>query len=157
MTYNEIQELIEKSISGLGIDAATSRGSKQGQWTIKIKDAEIWIDAFDFSSKPGVYYIQVMSPLCAVPDKKTEEFAWDLLEINRNMYNCAMCKKDNWMYVISLREADGMEQAEIDLIIDRVAYYSTDFYNKLSFKYQGCWTPKTENTNTNSGKPPGAA
>lgn len=152
MQYHEIQTLVETSIMGLKIDVPISRGDKQGQWSIKIKDSSVWIDAFDFPSNPGVFYVQVMSPLCAVPDKKTEEFAWDLLEINRNMYNCSMCKKDNWIYVISLREADGLGQAELDLIIDRVAFYSNDYYNKLSFKYQGCWLPKA----TNSGAPPGA-
>lgn len=155
MQLREISQLIETSIEGLKVDVATSRGAKDGQWSIKVKDASVWIDAFDFPTNPGKYYIQVMSPLCAVPDKKADEFAWDLLEINYNMYGCAMCKKEGWFYVLSLREAAGLDQSEVDAIIDRVSFYSTDYYNKLSFKYQGCWLPKPQPPA--SGKAPGSA
>lgn len=156
MNLQEVSELIEKSIAGLKIDVTASRGAKAGQWSIKIKDASVWIDVFDFQTTPGKYYVQVMSPLCAVPDKRAEEFAWNLLEINYNMYDCAMCKKENWFYVMSLRGAEGLDQSEIDIIIDRVAYYSTDYYNKLSFKYEGCWLPKPPTTSGDSGKAPGS-
>jgi hypothetical protein len=142
MALTEISELIEKSIAGLKLDVAASRGTKAGQWTLKIKDATVWIDAFDFQTSPGTFYIQVISPLCAVPDNKADEFALDLLDINYNLYGCAMCKKEGWVYVMSLRDAEDLDQSEIDRIIDRVSFYSTDYYSKLSFKYQGCWLPK---------------
>ncbi|MFY9307424.1 MAG: YbjN domain-containing protein [Bacteroidia bacterium] len=152
MQLKEISQLVETSIAGLKLDVSTSRGAKDGQWSLKIKDASVWIDAFDFPNNPGRFYLQVMSPLCAVPDKKADEFAWDLLEINYNLYGCAMCKKEGWLYVLSLREAAGLDQSEVDAIIDRVSFYSTDYYSKLSFKYQGCWLPKPPA----SGKAPGS-
>lgn len=147
MQLSEIEKLVETSISGLKIDIAASRVANPAQWaakqwSIKIKDASVWIDAFDFQNSPGKYYIQVMSPLCAVPDKRGDEFAVNLLEINRNLYGCAMCKKEDWYYVISLRQAEGLDQSEIDKIIDWVSFYSTDYYSKLSFKFEGCWLPK---------------
>jgi len=83
-----------------------------------------------------------MSPLCAVPDKNAEAFFQDLLEINYKMYGSWMCKKENWIYVLSLREADGLDQSEVDATLDRVAFYSTDYYSKLSFKYEGCGCQK---------------
>ena len=153
MQSKEIAQLVETSLAGLKVDAAAGRrGGKEGQWTVKIKDSSVWIDAFDFSTNPGKFYLQVMSPLCAVPDKKADEFSWDLLEINYNMYGCAMCKKENFIYVLSLREANGLDQSEVDAIIDRVSFYSSDYFNKLSFKYQGCWLPKPPAT----GKAPGS-
>lgn len=155
MNLNEASQLIETSIAGLKIDIATARGAKAGQWSLKVKDATVWVDVFDFPTKPGHYYIQVTSPLCAVPDKKADEFAWDLLEINYNMYGCAMCKKEKWFYIISLRDANGLDQSEIDAIIDRVSFYSSDYYSKLSFKYQGCWLPKPPVTGITPGSPNG--
>ena len=153
MNLQEISQLIETSIAGLKIDVQTSRGEKAGQWSYKSKDASIWIDVFDFPSAPGKFYLQIMSPLCAVPDKKADEFCQDLLEINYKMYGSWMCKKSNWIYVLSLREADGLDQSEIDITLDRVAFYSTDYYSKLSFKYEGCWLPKNNSSNSVNDTP----
>ncbi|MEI6489769.1 MAG: YbjN domain-containing protein [Bacteroidota bacterium] len=155
MNQEELSVLVETSLSGLKVDVAASRGAKPGQWSYKSKDASVWIDVFDFQTNPSKFYFQVMSPLCAVPDKKADEFFQDLLEINYKMYGSWMCKKENWIYVLSLREADGLDQSEVDATLDRVAFYSTDYYSKLSFKYEGCWLPKAPATNT-SGSVPGA-
>lgn len=153
MSLNETTQLIETSIANLKIDVAAARGAKTGQWSLKIKDASVWIDVFDFQTQPEYYYIQVMSPLCVVPDKKADEFAWDLLEINCNLYGCAMCKRDNWIYIVSLRDAKGLDQSEIDALIDRVSFYSSDYFSKLSFKYQGCWLPKPPANGIAPGSP----
>lgn len=155
MNFQEVSILIEKSLQGLKLDTATCRGAKEGQWSFKQKDATIWIDVFSFPSAPEKFYIQVMSPLCAIPDKNKEAFYQDLLEINYMMYGSWMCKKDSWLYVLSLREIDNIDQTEIDLMFDRVAFYSIDYYSKLTFKYQGSWTPKPQNT-TGGSTPPNA-
>ncbi|MGZ6255332.1 MAG: hypothetical protein ACXWL5_05050, partial [Candidatus Chromulinivorax sp.] len=126
MNLQEISTLVETSIAGLKIDVAACRGEKPGQWSFKMKDASVWIDAFDFPTNPGKYYFQVMSPLCAMPDKNKEAFMQDLLEINYKMYGSWMCKKENWIYVLSLREADGLDQSEVDATFDRVGIYSSD-------------------------------
>lgn len=153
MNLQEITLLIETSLAGLKLDVAASRGAKPGQWSFKSKDASVWIDAFDFPTSPGKFYLQVMSPLCAVPDKKADEFFQDLLEINYKMYGSWMCKKEGWIYILSLREADGLDQSEIDATLDRVAFYSTDYYSKLSFKYEGCWLPKNTSAGTGGSVP----
>lgn len=157
MKLPELTQLIENSLAALKVDVAASRGAKEGQWSIKIKDSTVWIDAFNFPSNPDRYYFQVMSPLCAVTDKNKEAFFQDLLEINYALYGCSICKKDNWMYVLVLREADGLDQSEVDASIDRVGVYSSDYYGKLSFKYKDSWLPKApgspaDGTPPNSGQ-----
>jgi hypothetical protein len=151
MNLNESSVLVENSIKGLGMDPIASRKEKPGQWTISVKDAPVWIDVFNFATNPEKYYLQVCSPLLAVPDKNLEAFCVDILELNFDMYNCAMCKKGNWFYVLSLREIDGLNQSEIDAIIDKVAYYSSDYYSKLSFKYKGSWPPPSPPVGTVEG------
>jgi hypothetical protein len=153
MQLVEITQLIETSIAGLKLDISASRGEKPGQWTIKVKDSSVWIDVFDFPTSPGKFYLQVMSPLCIIPDKKKEDFSWDLLEINNKMYGSWMCKKENWIYVLSLREADGLDQSEVDATIDRVSFYSSDYFSKLGFKYEGCWLPKAPTVDKVPGSP----
>ena len=151
MTLQEITPLIEASLAGLKVDPALCRGEKPGQWSYKLKDATVWIDVFTSDANQGKWYFQVMSPLCAVPNRKSAEFFQDLLEINHKMYGSWMCKKDGWMYVITLRETVNIDQSEIDASLDRVAFYSSAYYAKLSFKYEGSWDPKTPE-NTSGGR-----
>jgi hypothetical protein len=148
MTYDEIAALVEKSIEGLKVDPALCRGQKKGQWSLKLKDASVWIDVFNFETNPDRWYFQVMSPLLAVPDRNKEAFFQDLLEINYSLYGTSICKRDGWFYVLHLREAIGIDQGEIDRAVDRVGAYSTEYWAKLDFKYKGNWDPKTD---TNSG------
>lgn len=142
MNLQEITPLVETSLAGLKVDPALCRGAKPGQWSYKLKDATVWIDVYTSEANNGKWYFQVMSPLCAVPDDRQLEFFQDLMEINYKMYGSWMCKKDGWLYVISLRETVNIDQSEIDATLDRVAFYSTDYFSKLSFKYQGAWKPK---------------
>lgn len=142
MQLNEITPLIEASLAGLKVDPALCRGEKPGQWSYKLKDATVWIDVFTSDVNQGKWYIQIMSPLCAVPDHKSAEFFQDLLEINYKLYGSWIAKKDGWIYIMSLRETVNIDQTEIDATLDRVAFYSSDYYAKLSFKYEGCWKPK---------------
>jgi hypothetical protein len=43
------------------------------------------------------------------------------------------------MFIEKLRSAEGITNDELVKTIERVAHYSIDYWNKLSFKYKGCW------------------
>lgn len=141
MNFHELSHLVETSISGLKVDPVACRGEKEGQWSLRIKDATIWIDAFNFESNPDVYYFQVMSPLFKVPDILNSEIMIDLLEYAYSMYACSICKKEEWYYILHLRDAKGLDQSEVDAAIDRVGHYSSDVYSKFSFKYAAAFPP----------------
>lgn len=143
MNLEETTRIINASLSGLKMDPNSCKGEKPGQWNLKIKDSTVWIDVFNFESQPDRWYIQVMSPLLAVPQRNVEGIMQDALEINHKLYGCSICKKGNWFYVISLRETQGLDQSELDATIDRVGIYSSDYYSKLSFKYEGSWDKTT--------------
>lgn len=130
----EYERIIERSISGLGLDLRSAK-ENDGKWTIKIKDSTVWIDLFSFPEKPDVFYFQVMSPLFKVPEGQLTEVQTDLLEYAHNMYSCSVTKKGDWFYVLVLRDAEDLEQTEVDRYIDRTAHYSTDIYSKFKFKY----------------------
>ncbi|MDD2386292.1 MAG: YbjN domain-containing protein [Bacteroidales bacterium] len=139
-----LSEYIESSIKEVGIDPISAKGQKEGQWTFKYKKSTIWVDVFSYPTNPDKYYFQVMSPLCKMVDENKEEFAIDLLEINYSLYGCWICKKEGWIYVLNLREADNLQKEEIDATIDRVAAYSSEYWGKLSFKYKNAWEVKTQ-------------
>ena len=148
MNLEETSLLIESSIQGLQVDPILCRTGKTGQWNLKIKDSTVWVDVFNFQTNPEKWYIQIMSPLVPAPDMNKEAFYTDLAEINYQLYNVSLCKKENWIYVMHLRETEGLGQTEIDRAIDRVAAYSTEYFGKLDFKYKNSWLPKP-NANPN--------
>lgn len=141
MNLQEASALVEDSIKGLNIDPVASRKETSGQWNITVNGAPVYIDVFNFQTNPDNYYLQICSPLLKVPVKNNEAFYQDLLEINYDMYSCAICKKGDWFYVLSLRPTKGLDQTEVNWIMDKVAFYSNDYYSKLSFKYKDCWPP----------------
>lgn len=142
MNIEQIAPLIEASLAGLKLDPAQCRNEKPGQWSYRSQKADVWIDVFTFQDRPEKYYLQVMSPLCLVADLRREEFLLDILEINYKLVGCWIAKRNDWLYVLNLRETENIDQSEIDATLDRVSYYCNDYLAKLSFKYEGCWTPK---------------
>ncbi len=136
MNLQQTSDLVEASIKGLNIDPVASRKEKEGQWNITVKGAPVYLDVFNFSSKPETYYFQVMSPLFKVPESRNEEIYGDLLDMNYDMYACAICRKNGWFYILALRPATGLDQTEVNYLIDTVSHYSNDFYSKLTFKYK---------------------
>lgn len=135
MSFDELSRLIEKSLSGLKVDPVACRSDKPGKWTVRIKDSEVWIDAFSFDTKPNQFYFQVMSPLFKLGDADKNDIQTDLLEFAYSMYGCSVCKRDSWYFTMVLRESGGLDQSEVDAAIDRVAIYSSDIYAKFKFKY----------------------
>ena len=155
MDLNQASALVEDSIRGLKVDPALCRGQKAGQWSIIYKGATVWIDVFNFQDNPARWYFQVMSPLVAVPDKNLESFYQNVLEINHTLYGSWICKKNDWTYVMFLREADGLDLNEVNATLDRVAFYSSDYQGKLKFKFEGSWLPKATPPGTGSGSSDG--
>lgn len=142
MNQAEVTPIIEQSLRGLNLDPQACKGKTDRQWNLKMKDSTVWIDLFNFDARPDKWYIQVMSPLLAVPQRRREEIMEDILELNAKLYGCAICKKKEWFYIVNIRETDGLDQSELDATLDRVGIYSNDYFGKLSFKYEGAWDKK---------------
>jgi hypothetical protein len=146
MDLNQTSALVEQSIKLLNVDPALCRGQMPGQWSIIYKGATVWIDVFQNTQNKS-WYFQAMSPLLQVPDKNKETFFDSVLEINRILYGSWICKKEDWTYVMSLREAAGLDLNEVNATLDRVAFYCSDYQGKLKFKFEGSWLPKTTTPN----------
>lgn len=50
-------------------------------------------------------------------------YSLNVLEINHTLYGSWICKKADWFYGMSLREATNLDKSEIDATMDRVAFY----------------------------------
>ncbi len=143
MDFIQTSALVEASLKGLNVDPVACRGQNQGQWSLIYKGSTVWIDVFNFPSTPERWYFQVMSPLLVLPDKNIESFYQNLLEINHTLFGSWICKKNDWSYLMFLREAAGLDLNEINATLDRVAFYCNDYKGKLTFKFEGSWLPKT--------------
>lgn len=154
MDLTQTSTLVENSIRDLKVDPAACRGEKPGQWSLMYKGATVWIDVFNFQNNPDRWYFQVMSPLLEMPDKNVEGFLQNLLEINHSLFGSWICKKDNWTYVMFLREAAGLDQAEVNATLDRVAHYCADYQGKVKFKFEGSWLPKNTRSGGGTDQPP---
>lgn len=150
MIFETYATLIEQCIEQLGVSASLCRSDKKGQWNLTYKNSTVWIDLFNFQDNPDRHYFQVMSPLLRIPDRNKEEVFKNILEINHNLYGSWISIKGDWMYVMCLREADNLDASEINATLDRVAFYSSDYYNKISFKFEGSWDPKPTDRTINN-------
>lgn len=153
MNLQQASQLVEESIKGLNIDPVASRKEKAGQWTITIKGAPVYIDVFNFATKPENYYLQIMSPLFKVPETRKEELYRDILEMNFDMYSCGMCIRNDWFYILTLRPTTGLDLTEVNFLLDQVGFYSNDYYTKLTFKYKDAIPPPPA-PNTTGNKAP---
>ena len=121
--YNQV----EKVISNLGVDPAVCRGEKPGQWNLKKGSASVWVDVWKLQDQ-DYGYIQIMGPVCEIPKEKKLEFYEEVLQINHDLYSSAITKFNDWTYVKSIRELEGLGESEIDAMFDRVGYYA-DYYD----------------------------
>jgi hypothetical protein len=159
MNLEQTAALIDASPTALNLSPDKCKFEGDGKWTFTINGATVYIDVFNFTTTPDKYYLQVCSPLLKVPEKNHEAFYMDMLELNYDTYSCGICKKGDWFYVTSLTPTTNLNQDELNWIIEKVAYYSNDYYSKLSFKYKGSWPPEPPaggSSNASGGKPPAA-
>lgn len=135
LSFEESCRMVEKSLEGLKVDPVKCRGDIRGRWTVVISGGEVWIDIVTSKQDAHTHYFQVMSPLFKLPETNQQGIALDLLDYAHGMYGTSVCKKENWFFVMHLREVEGLDQTELDKAIDRVGFYSNDIYSKFKFKY----------------------
>jgi len=132
-------EMIERVINEFGVDPKLCRGQSLGQWSMRIGSASIWIDAFQSKDEKGNYidsgYLQVMSPIMAIPTDRQLEFFKEILEINHKLYGVGFTKFENNIYIKSIRELEGLEQSEVLSTFKRIGYYADDYDDMLKAKY----------------------
>ncbi len=133
---SQYYQIVESAIKGLGIDPATCRGQKPGQWDLKKGSASVWVDIM-YIEKESRAYFQVMAPICEVPSAKLEDFYKELLEINYGLYGVSFVKYEKWIYIKMIREADGLDANECSSMLNRVGNYSDHYDDYLKEKYHG--------------------
>ena len=130
-------EMMENVIRNLGVDPAACREAETaGQWNMKRGSVNVWIDIFPAKNDTGLAgYLQIMSPICEVPTNNTEAFYAEVLETSHDMYAVGFTKYDNWIYVKTIRELDGIDESEMSSMLNRVGYYGDLYDDHFKNKY----------------------
>ena len=129
-------EMVENVIRNLGVDPVACREQTAGQWSLVKGSASVWIDVFEPKNDSGfIGYLQIMAPICQVPAHNAEAFYTEILETNHNLYGVGFTKFNEWIYIKGIREVDGIDEAEITSMFNRVSNYGDQYDDHFKSKY----------------------
>ncbi len=129
-------QMIERVIRRLGVDPEEARGQKEGQWNLNKGQVPVWVDLWYIDAE-GRLFFQVMCPVLELPLPELRmAFSEELLRINDVLFGSTFTLRDGWAWVKSIREADGLDESEAELIIRRIGYYGEKYRKKLEGHYQ---------------------
>ncbi len=126
--------MVENVIRGLGVDPSLCKGEKEGQWSLTKGSASVWIDVWK-ADNGFSGYLQIMAPVVQVPTSNKEAFFREILDINHTLYGVGMTAFGDWIYMKTVRELDGLDQAEATAMFNRVGGYADDYDDMLREKY----------------------
>ena len=128
-------DLVENCISALGIELQTARiPDREGEWELTKGSATIWV-LVQYLEQNKAAYVQVLAPIVSIPEHNLEKFYEELLEVNHTFYGVAFTKFKQWIYVKSIREAEGIDQNELFNMITRVGNYADMYDDVFSTKF----------------------
>jgi len=130
-------DMVESCITRLGVDAVSSRGTEDGQWSLVKGSAKVWLDLWHIEKESRAYF-QVLSPVLKVTDVVTDkksEFLDELLKINHSLYGVAFTIHNDFLWIKVIREVKGLDEDEAMAMISRVGTYSDEYDDYLKDKY----------------------
>lgn len=129
--------IVNNCISRLGVDPNSLKDDKPGAWTLVKGSAKVWIDVW-YIEKENRPYIQIMSPVMKIPKdqvKKSSLFE-ELLTINDKLFGCAFTVFNEFVWLKSIRECEGLDDSEAFAMLTRIGNYADDYDDYLVEKYQ---------------------
>lgn len=136
---NHYFDMVEDVIRDLGVDPATCRAEKPGTWNLRLGSASVWVDVWQSKDQNGNLvdggYLQIMAPICEVPEVNQAAFTKELLEINHRLYGVGFTIFEKWSYIKAIRELEELDKSEVRATFDRVGIYADDYDDMLKAKY----------------------
>ena len=114
-------KVVEEAISKIGIAPENARGKNTGQWTLKKGQIPVWIDVYYHQTEKRAYFA-VSSPVMKMPEVNREQLAMELLELNNQLFGVAFVRKNENIFIKTVREADGMDVNEAFGVVCRILF-----------------------------------
>jgi hypothetical protein len=128
--------IVESAIEALGVKPAEARTQKSGQWDLRKGSASVWINIFLSHERDDYGYLQVMSPVMKVPrgDNRAALFE-ELLQLNHQLYGAAFSIQNDWLYLRTIRELEGLSMKEALAMLTRIGVYADEYDDRFKKKY----------------------
>ncbi|MEZ5026578.1 MAG: YbjN domain-containing protein [Chitinophagales bacterium] len=127
--------IVENAIKKMNIDPVACRGDKTGQYNMVQGSISIWIDVWH-NEREQCAYFQVMSPILDILKVENKSALYEeLLTINDGLYNVSFTIYNNFVWLKTTREVQGLDESEVMAQIRRVGNYGDRYDDVLKQKY----------------------
>lgn len=124
MKIEAYYEMVESCIQDMGIKPEKSRGINSGQWDIFKGNAHIIIEII--SKKNEESFLQCLAPIIKIPKNNVYNYYEEVLKKKKLSFNASLTKLNNWIYVKSIREIEGIDKKEMNTIINKTGAFAEE-------------------------------
>ncbi len=134
---NKHFETVEEGIRMLEIDPADARGQKEGQWDFDRGSAKVAVGVTSTDRFPnGYFYVSsIVMETKDVAEDKMPELYKQLLELNATLVNMRFAFNRDVIFLISNRDANGLDPQEVAITINELSYYADMLDDRLQEEF----------------------
>ncbi len=126
---------VESILAAIGVDPAAARMEVESGFGWHFQRGSALIEVYLTPEQEG--YLQVLSPIMHLPASNLLALYRRLLELNLQLTNAALGVHEDVVYVFHERLLAGLDAAEADAIIRRLAGYADELDDALAAEFGG--------------------
>ncbi len=126
---------VEGILAAIGVDASAARMEVESGFGWHFQRGSALIEVYLTPEEQG--YLQVLSPIMHLPQQQLLALYRRLLELNLQLTNAALGVHEDLVYVFHERLLAGLDTAEADAIIRRLAQYADELDDALAEEFGG--------------------
>ena len=129
------RQSVERILQGIGVDAAAARMAVSSGFGWHFQRGSALIEVYLTTEEQG--YLQVLSPIMRLPPGNLLALYRRLLELNLQLTNAALGVHGDVVYLYHERLLAGLDAAETDAIVRRLASYADELDDALTREFGG--------------------
>ena len=126
---------VESILAAIGVDPAAARMQVERGYGWNFERGSALIEVYLTPDEQG--YLQVLSPIMHLPAANLLALYRRLLELNLKLTNAALGVHEDVVYLYHERLLAGLDAAEADAIIRRLARYADELDDALAAEFGG--------------------
>ena len=128
-------QAVEGILAAIGVDANAARMEVESGFGWHFQRGSALIEVYLTPEEQG--YLQVLSPIMHLPQQHLLALYRRLLELNLQLTNAALGVHEDVVYLFHERLLAGLDAAEADAIIRRLAQYADKLDDALAEEFGG--------------------
>jgi len=120
--------IINEVITELGVNPDEVHDKAKNTWSLYKGSAQVIIELFKIENN---WYVDVRSPVCAIPTVNVLPFYRKLLELNHWNIGIKFSVDQDWTWLSVNRELEGMNKEEMTANLNRVGNMADEWDDKL--------------------------